>query len=809
MFYTLGMKSNLLVVGALLIMGTTLSSSCASANSGTQNSTENTGFKYSQVQKKVAQNAIKLAENNPIIAHKFTADPAVLVFNDTVYIYGTNDQQQVEVSQGEEDNSYSSINTLNVFCSKDLVNWTDCGEIAVAGSKGAAKWAKNSWAPAIATKKINGNDKFFLYFADSANGIGVLTSDSPVGPFVDPIGKALISRSSPNIKGVHWLFDPAVFVDDDGTGYIYFGGGVQDDIEHPKSARGAKLGADMISLDSVPAEIDAPFLFEDSGINKVGNKYYYSYCSNWADRNGIKADIIPGIASICYMSSDSPLGPFTYQGETLLNPGKYFGAWGNNHHWIFNLNSKWYIAYHTQTTEKKVGLTKGGYRNIFINEFAVNEDGSWKLQDTTTVSRLGVKPIAAFNPYEKIPAATLQSSKDLIISSDKVFPINDKAFLKLCNVDFSKGADLITIQASEGSISGSLKVYLDSNTNGTLLGEVTVNGNGTFKAELNYPAEDNKSTHDLYFVFAGEWALENWEISASGDKKKINSGNDAINKAISEETKAIAPENVNSIPAEYRKQVLSGGGTIKLVSYQTKDYFGDKAEITKRANVYLPADYDESKKYPVLYLLHGIGGTEAEWGMYNNFSFVKSMMDNMILKGEIEPFIIVCPNGRSSRDFDNTNSNYNSFYLFGKELRNDLIPYMEEHYSVYTDRDHRAIAGLSMGGMQTINIGICECLDLFSWFGAFSAAPSSKIASQIAALLNANPELKVNYFYNICGLQDTIAIASATNAAQLLPRLTDQIDPAVNFTWQTLNGGHDFNIWYLGFFNFSRIVFKK
>ena len=116
MFYTLGMKSNLLVVGALLIMGTTLSSSCASANSGTQNSTENTGFKYSQVQKKVAQNAIKLAENNPIIAHKFTADPAVLVYKDTVYIYGTNDQQQVEVSQGEEDNSYSSINTLNVFC---------------------------------------------------------------------------------------------------------------------------------------------------------------------------------------------------------------------------------------------------------------------------------------------------------------------------------------------------------------------------------------------------------------------------------------------------------------------------------------------------------------------------------------------------------------------------------------------------------------------------------------------------------------------------------------------------------------------
>ena len=503
-----------------MIMGTTLSSSCASANAENQNNTdtkiakEGPAFKYSKVQEKQARTAIKLSENNPIIAHKFTADPAVLVYNDTVYIYGTNDQQQVEVTLGEEDNAYNRINTLNVFSSKDLVNWTDCGEIAVAGQNGAAKWARNSWAPAIATKKIDGKDKFFLYFADSANGIGVLTADSPTGPFTDPIGRALINRSSPNMNGVYWLFDPAVFVDDDGTGYIYFGGGVQSDVAHPKSGRCARLSDDMINLDSRPEEIDAPFLFEDSGINKVGNKYYYSYCSNWADRKDIQADIIPGVASICYMSSDSPLGPFTYEGEVLLNPGKYFGPWGNNHHWIFNLKGKWYIAYHTQTTEKKVGLTKGGYRNVFINEFAVNEDGSWKLQDTSTISRLGVNQLADFNPYEKIPAATLQSSKDLVISSEKVFPIQDKAFLKLCNVDFSKRADSIKIQVSEGSRNGTLSIYLDSNTSGILLGQIDIKGSGSFEAELNYPADDNKTSHNLYFVFTGEWALESWEISA-------------------------------------------------------------------------------------------------------------------------------------------------------------------------------------------------------------------------------------------------------------------------------------------------------
>ena len=130
---------------------------------------------FTVMQKLMAEKAVKLpAENNPAVLHKFNADPAVLVYDDTVYIYCTNDMQQAEFTQGNADNAYDKINTLNVFSSKDLVNWTDCGIIKVAGASGAAKWAHNSWAPAIATKKINGKDKFFLYFADSANGIGTL-----------------------------------------------------------------------------------------------------------------------------------------------------------------------------------------------------------------------------------------------------------------------------------------------------------------------------------------------------------------------------------------------------------------------------------------------------------------------------------------------------------------------------------------------------------------------------------------------------------------------------------------------------------
>lgn len=283
------------------------------------------------------------------------------------------------------------------------------------------------------------------------------------------------------------------------------------------------------------------------------------------------------------------------------------------------------------------------------------------------------------------------------------------------------------------------------------------------------------------------------------------------------DTQPSPPTFVDSIPAEYLTRRYDNLGTINHISYPTKDYFGDGADITKNAYVYLPYGYDEAKSYNVLYLMHGIGGNEMEWGMVDNNSRVKIMMDNLIYNGEIEPFIIVAPNGRSSADFANTSSDHNSFYVFGQELRNDLIPYIDKNFATYGDydengydmtasRDHRSMAGLSMGGMQTINIGLCDSLDLISSFGAFSAAPTTNPASQIATSLQNFPDYGIHYFYNICGLQDGIAIASSFAAVNSLTSLTDKLTDD-NFTWQEVKGGHDFNIWYLGFYNFTRVAF--
>jgi endo-1,4-beta-xylanase len=115
------------------------------------------------------------------------------------------------------------------------------------------------------------------------------------------------------------------------------------------------------------------------------------------------------------------------------------------------------------------------------------------------------------------------------------------------------------------------------------------------------------------------------------------------------------------------------------------------------------------------------------------------------------------------------------------------------------------MAGLSMGGMQTINIGLCECLDLFSAFGAFSAAPTSYPSAKIAQKLKAFPEdLAIRYFYNLCGTQDGIAYAAASAAAKTKPadsRLTED-----NWCWQERPGEHNFKIWDLGLYNFLKLL---
>lgn len=328
---------------------------------------------------------------------------------------------------------------------------------------------------------------------------------------------------------------------------------------------------------------------------------------------------------------------------------------------------------------------------------------------------------------------------------------------------------------------------------------------------------------------------ENSSNALNSEESNMNNSENGISEAIALETSSVDTSAGEASEEDYENRIPTAevgdvvlpkytnlntkeAGTIERITYTAHDYYGDGESVEKEANVYLPYGYDESKQYNVLYLMHGIGGDEDEWGMTGSTSRVKIIMDNLAYFGDIESFIVVTPNGRATANHSKDASDFNSFYSFGLELRNDLIPYIESHYSTYADYDengydmsasraHRAMAGLSMGGMQTINIGIGECIDLFGYFGAFSAAPTSNTASVTANLLKDNT-YPIYYFYNICGLQDNIAHSAHSSAVKALPALCDQFVEGENFMWQEVKGNHDFGVWYLGFYNFAQIAFK-
>ena len=460
-------------------------------------------------------------DSNPIIAQDFGADPFAMVYGDTVYFYMTADSFEYDGNGNIKENSYGQIRSIHVVSTKDMKNFTDHGFINVAGSNGVAKWAHNSWAPSAAWKTIDGKDKFFLYFADNGGGIGVLEADSPVGPFADPLGKALISRDIPNCGNVMWLFDPAVLVDDDGSAYIYFGGGVPSGKEaDPGTGRVAKLTDDMIGIDGDVVTLDVPYLFEDSGIHKYNGKYYYSYCTNWNVDSQGKADYGFTSGQIAVLESDSPMGPFTYKERILDNPGSLCGLYGNNHHAIFNFKNQWYITYHSRYLEKKMGV-EHGYRATFINAFDYKEDGTIGL---ITQSKEGPAQLSNVNPFEAqsavctaVMAGTNAVAKEGNLAGELVLgEISTGDYIEIDGVDFDiDKATKICISADNTEAGGKVHVRVNFPNSKDIACVELFSDNfneerGCYEAQLS---EEISGVNFLYFVFENEgYTVNYWQF---------------------------------------------------------------------------------------------------------------------------------------------------------------------------------------------------------------------------------------------------------------------------------------------------------
>ena len=447
----------------------------------------------------------KAGENNPLYTQRFGADPGVMEYGGRLYVYMTDDLLEYDAAGKVKENSYSQIRTINCISSDDLVNWTDHGKIRVAGRTGIAKWAVNSWAPCAAHKTINGQEKFFLYLCNGGNGIGVLAADSPTGPWRDERGSLLITRSVKNCDDVTWLFDPAVMVDEDGTGYLAFGGGIPEGMQKaPDTARIVKLGGDMMSLDGDPVRLDVPWLFEDSGINRIGDRYYYTYCSNWQTK-GNTLRLTDG--AIQYMVADSPLGPYTYMGELFPNEGRFFGMYGNNHHSLACLNGEWYLFYHNRPVEKAMGIT-GNYRSPQADRIVFGEDG---LPKQVVGTMKGLSQLKPLDPYRVVSAATMSRQAGITVESagERSWIRGDTgSWIQVSGVDFGSGSSTLSLTAMAPTECMVYAVLDDPE--GPVAAEIRIDlPEGAKPAAFSAPFRA-EGVHDLYLVAGGEMTLFAW-----------------------------------------------------------------------------------------------------------------------------------------------------------------------------------------------------------------------------------------------------------------------------------------------------------
>lgn len=236
-------------------------------------------------------------------------------------------------------------------------------------------------------------------------------------------------------------------------------------------------------------------------------------------------------------------------------------------------------------------------------------------------------------------------------------------------------------------------------------------------------------------------------------------------------------------------------GKIALVEYDSTT-----VGISRKARVYTPPGYTTNQKYPVLYLLHGIGGDENEWMREGTPDVI---LDNLYADKKAVPMIVVLPNGRAAKDVsarDPIPKQSPAFATFEKDLLTDLIPFIEKTYSVKSDRESRALAGLSMGGGQALNFGLHN-LDIFAWVGGFSSAPNTKAPVElIKAPEDATKRLRL--LYVACGDKDGLFRIS-----QGVHNMLDEKKVPHHYN-VILGGQHDFKVWKSDLYHFAQLLFR-
>lgn len=436
----------------------------------------------------VSLSVLPAKAQRPIIQTKFTADPAPIVINDTVFLYTSHD---------EDDAFGFKMQNWLLYTSTDMVNWRDHGVVA---SLKDFKWVNTdngAWAPQVAQR----NNKYYMYVPMPGFGIGVLVADNPYGPFKDVLGKPLIKNSSDDI-------DPTVFIDDDGQAYLYWGN---------PNLYYVKLNNDMVSysgaiikdpqLAKVKGQPDPYHYQEGPWVWKRNGRYYLSYASTCCPEG------------IGYAMSSSPTGPWEYKGMIMDGDKRSSG----NHPGIIDYKGQPYVFGFNYAILKQNMSKHYERRSVCVEKLTYNPDGT--IQKLPFWSK-NVDQVGTLNPFLRTEAETMAYSEGLKTDvqvewerhipwdkgrkvSEKIFlsSINNGDFLQVKGVDFAQGATSLDVSVA-GLNGGSIEFHVDR-IDGPTIAKVDVldRAEGDAWKTISVPVKKIKGVHDLYIVFKGEKEL--------------------------------------------------------------------------------------------------------------------------------------------------------------------------------------------------------------------------------------------------------------------------------------------------------------
>lgn len=419
---------------------------------------------------------------NPIIQTKFTADPAPLVYKDTVFLYTTRDEDNAGPGMGK-----FLMKDWLLYTSVDMVNWTDHGVVATLKDFKWGRQDNGAWAPQC----VEQDGKFYLYCPVQGSGIGVLVADSPYGPFKDPLGKRLIESDH-----IWNDIDPTVMKDDNGQAYLYWGN---------PNLWYVKLNKDMISYSGEVTKV--PGVGKEKNQN-IPDAFHYQE-GPWAyKRNG---NYYMAYASTCcpegmaYAMSKSPEGPWEYKGY-IMQPNKKSSG---NHPGIIDYKGKTYVFGFNFRLNFMITDKHHERRSVCVAEMKYNPDGT--IQELPWWTEEGLNEPGDINPYVVNQAETIAWASGLKTEKDSiggggmyVTAIDNNDHIKVRGVKFTQNTKKFMANIASAS-GGTIEIHADS-LDGKLLATCAVNNTGGLQKwkTLTTKIKKTKGTHDLYFVFKGE-----------------------------------------------------------------------------------------------------------------------------------------------------------------------------------------------------------------------------------------------------------------------------------------------------------------